>query len=509
MPFHLKLDKKVDPFACLADLPWYQCDTTSRPMKSTEPTSRSSKTIQQATLPTNVILGRRQRDEIDTVASRSRTPAKTARAREPSSDSEQTDNDDNDDDVNSTGSLDKDLQDLTDEELEKKENRDKLRRAEKRRWNYIINILGLDPDCDDDDEVINAMYSVGPAAFMQYASHWNRMRRNGFELTRQGFRLCLNRVKHNLGAKSIHHWQSAVNFYHVVTGQDGEKAFTAATVTGYNNRMNNKVIPPKRGGLTLKYLQQLISMKGLPAEYRDAFILLHATGVRGNQLLRLRTSHFYQSNDGLNDQKKGEKVYNVLVRANFKGRCSTDRSDVELHQTLPEWHQEVTRILKQAERRAHSKNPFPRLAETWSATRANQYVKKAAKLFKWNTKLIWVVHGIRHGAAIDAFHLHDKTSLLDKIRRLHLTTGHASLKMMLHYCRENAARVLQTSLDEARGRHISERSGGRISSRVATNFPWANINAEERQAAKEQVKRDSSSDAKNAKKAIKERKIEW
>jgi integrase len=318
-----------------------------------------------------------------------------------------------------------------------------IRKASARADRWFMEVEGLNPKENEDKAVLIAARSVGAKTRMQYISHYRQLRKNGHPISYRGLRNYLMTKQGQMNTSSLVHWMAAVNFYHEIYDlmDDGGKTQLHRVNKGLRNQAEISSLKP-RGGIEHAKATEIIELGWLPEKYRDYFILLHATGVRGNQLARLKLNDFTLSKD--------EKFYYVVVQRNHKGigRASQKKAPPEIHKTFEGWTEEITRILQALRQSSKENNPW--VAEHFNATTANIYVKRGAVELKWTTDLVWVVHGFRHGRAIDA----QKEGLgkedEERMLIMHDATGHETNVMMEHYGRENQGRILKAKAAQAK-----------------------------------------------------------
>lgn len=310
-------------------------------------------------------------------------------------------------------------------------------KASKARACYILAEEGLDPTNDEEWCVVQAMLSVLPTTFMEYASHWRALRRAGLPISEAGAQQFIANRSRDPSAKqqvagTLKHLLSSITFYHECYGSVDMRKQTMRMIQGITSKDRAKM-SAMRGGITEAKLRQMLRLPDsvIPREYKDYFILLHATGMRGNQLGRTFVQHVYPMTGFVGTR------WIVLCPANHKGRGATaSTNSFEYHETHPEWAEDLRRIFAAA-----SEAESGMLAPNWSATLGNKYVKDAATRLKWDSKMIWVVHGFRHGSAIDAANSCDGniSEILTAVQRY---TGHISPSMLLMYSKSNEAREL-------------------------------------------------------------------
>lgn len=312
----------------------------------------------------------------------------------------------------------------------------KQKKAAEARIRYILAEEGLDPTDDEEWCVIQAMFSVLPTSFMEYASHWRALRRARLPISDLGAKqFIVERVRDGTGKKWVggtyKHLLSSIIFYNECYGLGEPRKQTMRMIQGITakDRLHMREL---RGGITADKLRKILRLSDsiVPREYKDYFILLHATGMRGNQLGRTLAQHIYPMTDFVGTR------WVVLCPANHKGRCTGPTNNFEYHATHAEWADDLRRIFAAAEGVESGM-----LAPTWSATLGNKYLKAAASHLKWDSKMIWVVHGLRHGSAIDAANKCEG-NLVDTLKEIQRYTGHISPSMLLLYSKSNEARQL-------------------------------------------------------------------
>ena len=134
----------------------------------------------------------------------------------------------------------------------------------------------------------------------------------------------------------------------------------------------------------------------------------------------------------------------VLAERNFKGRSgrlSKKGAALEEHVCNPAWNAELNRIFKRIEQRKSSANPDPVIGFGFKPNVALDYVKVAADLLCWDEDLGWVLHGFRHGAAVEAFLRYGNQSLARKLLEVQKVTGHITYDMLRHYSQVNEDRL--------------------------------------------------------------------
>lgn len=322
-----------------------------------------------------------------------------------------------------------------------------IQAAEIRADQWLMEVEGLDPYNEDDLRVIYSSKSVGAKTRLQYISHYRQLRKEGLPISYRGLADFLIRRRSGMKTSSYNHWVTAINFYHEIYGLAGDQSQMLRVSKGLR-RCDPRNAITRRGGIEHTMLVDLLQKKWLPKEYRDYFILLHATGVRGNQLARFRLSDFTKRADGV--------LYYVVCQKNFKGMGRAMKRDdgLELHESLAYWTEELDRILAAAKAKA-ADGEDPWLAPTWNAVEGNNYVKRGAKELKWNDKLVWVVHSFRHGRAIEA--AVEGEGLEDAARReiLFRATNHKTASMSKLYSTGN----VQRDLEETAKREVQYRRG--------------------------------------------------
>ena len=317
---------------------------------------------------------------------------------------------------------------------------------------FILAEEGLDPSDDSEWAIIKAMHGVMGKTFMEYASHWRAMRKARLPISELGAQayICLKArdpKQKTLKSGSSSHLLSSITFYNECYGLAGIRAQTKRMIRGIE-LSDDSSVRNIRGGITEDKLRQLLKLPDsvIPREYKDYFILLHATGMRGNQLGRTFAQHVYPMTNFVGSR------WVVLCPANHKGRCTGPTSSFEYHETHIEWAAELRRIFAAAEGAESGM-----LAPGWSATVGNKYVKEAARILKWDSKLVWVVHGFRHGSAVDAANKCEG-NIVDTLREIQKYTGHISPSMLMLYSKSNEARQLTGAAERELRATLSTRS---------------------------------------------------
>lgn len=306
----------------------------------------------------------------------------------------------------------------------------KQHKAEISRINYLLSEEGLDPSDPNEWAIIKCFYSVKAKTFNEYSSHYRNLRRQNLPISYAGA-LQLAEIHDSNQAVRVQgtygQMSSAVRLYRIAYGEEGEKLQYETAVKGLTN-CDKSNIRNVRGGITAAMVKSLLTLpeKTIPRTFKDYFILLQATGMRGNQLGRQRVDHIFYDKD--------KRSWYFVCPGNNKGRGNTERGQFEIHEPLSTWNEELERIIKKAKATGQEY-----LAPTWSATQGNIFIKLAAKTLKWNKKLMWVVHSLRHGAAIDCFECGDG-DLMAKMLRVQQVTAHKGARMILQYAQANSQR---------------------------------------------------------------------
>jgi hypothetical protein len=356
---------------------------------------------------------------------------------------------------------------------------------------------------------ITAMKSVRATTFNQYSSHIHRVRRfceeaaTEPEITTETYMDYLAAMQHatNRNTQSVDTEYAAIRFYLACTGERGSEKRIEMLKNAAQRRQtpsNNGV----RGAIMYKQVEQLLRLPDLPDEYRDAFVILAASGMRACQYKQLMLDEVRYC--------KGEDCWVLTVPRCGKGRSSATnkRSPVEEHVCHPYWNARIRVAKERAEKRVTVRNPNPVLAHRWKQPRALAYIKEAAKIFKWSPELEWVIHGQRHGAAAEAFLRYSKDGDAVKVfMEVYDRTHHVNLQMILDYAKTNedrlflaraqqAARTYQTAGLETMALKLFE---GETLKRTRKELKVASkVDAKQRAAFKTMIEKETASAKKKA-----------
>lgn len=318
-------------------------------------------------------------------------------------------------------------------------------KSEMTRQRYLLEVEGIQFQEVKNNETLpeNIIYyrmmSVKATTFNSYSSHWKALRKNRCSVSYAGVTKYLVNCSDEKSNGTLGPMMSAVVFYKRAYGFDTDVRVLADMVKEGRTRMKENKTPPRRGGITREHLLAMLKLKEIPQEYKNYFTLLQATGVRGNQLAKMSVLNIKEATPRI----PGEgKTYMVTVGRNHKGRCRGKREEHETHETDQLWGNEMERLVKEAWSR-YRKTGNPLMAPDWKANRGNQYVKMASLKLKWSNLLVWVVHGFRHGAAIDAFMAQTEEEIRIRLARVATRTGHKSVQCSTHYSLPNAVRMIE------------------------------------------------------------------
>jgi hypothetical protein len=154
--------------------------------------------------------------------------------------------------------------------------------------------------------------------------------------------------------------------------------------------------PRVRGAITHDIVRRIVKHKTIvDAGYSDGFIFQQAFGLRNRQVCEARVGNLHRGVDAA-----GKTEY-LFVCPSGKRRAFAPLDFVETHRSRPEWDEDMERIYNAiAERKNNA--PDDLVFAFWKTNRASNLVTAAAKALGLDPCLVWVNHGFRHGASLDA-----------------------------------------------------------------------------------------------------------
>lgn len=301
-------------------------------------------------------------------------------------------------------------------------------------------VLELDLNNVDDQVTAMALQSVISRTFGSHISHFNNLYAYALEKNICDHHPVSDEVlcrfiadpKFNMMNTSIDAMKSAVNFFLRCTGERGPALRTEAVVKG-RQMTNNPGMKAERGAVVKANVDQMLK-DDIPQLYKDCFVIMSA--IRQGQLQSLRLSRFKF------DTNITPKSWVVTVDKHFKGKKGLlgGQATMEEHVCNPAWNKEIADIVKRLTARKNGCNPDPVIGHGFKPAQGLSYLKGSAFKHQWGD-LEWVLHGLRHGSAVDAFYDFGEKSAVEGMKAAQARTKHATFEMLAYYTRDNVERM--------------------------------------------------------------------
>ena len=188
-------------------------------------------------------------------------------------------------------------------------------------------------------------------------------------------------------------------------------------------------------------LTKLLAADWIPQNYKDWFLILGVSGMRVNQMERLSFANCELVGTG------DDAFWSFTTRANHKGKGGNvggrNGAQTQNYVCPKKFTAALTAALSRLLAQKPAGDASPLVGGGFRRYRALKLIKLAAETFKWAVELDWVIHGFRHGAAVEAFmETHPAETDMQKLLHVRSCTGHTSLEMLMHYSRSNEDRLL-------------------------------------------------------------------
>ena len=299
---------------------------------------------------------------------------------------------------------------------------------------YLLEHFGLSWDSPDPADHIKLMcfYGVDPNTFSSYSSHWNSLRKNGFDITVKDLMKYLTAKRKTYSNNSLTHWKSAVKLHQAAMGLLPDEEQFKYFCNGYAHD-NPDGLAKKRGAITASRLRQLVNHRSVKGTlYETAYQVQYAVGLRSDQMSAMHISHFQLVFD---PKIKTKLVGYVYVCPKHKFKSAHLRSATEHHICDEHYLPLLTAEIESA--RLY-RGGF--LCPNWNPTHALEKIKSAAPDLEWDANLQWVNHGIRHGACVDAADNAADQTLSGRLIAAQHRCQQGSFSVLGEYCQSNEAR---------------------------------------------------------------------
>lgn len=282
----------------------------------------------------------------------------------------------------------------------------------------FLSKMGIDPKKDLRLRIVYlAFLSVDPGSFRSYASHWKKLRENGFNVDYLGLMSYFAKYPASISTGSLNSWVSAVKLYVRAFGAEGQATLLRLVTDGYAAD-NPNGLAQERGIIDRGKIQQLVehpSVKGTP--YELGYQLQFATGVRGGQIDAMTYDQFTR----YEDRRSHKVICYVYTCTKHKDKQKHRRNAVETHVCDRSYNDLIERLILAAQ-----DTPSGRLIPDWKQNIANEKVKAAAISLDWDEDFVWVNHGIRHGSCLDAADADGDSDEDERKLKGAARTGHAN-----------------------------------------------------------------------------------